>query len=344
MSNLVSLFVMIILLLLNAFFVAGEFAVVSIRREQIENGNKSFARKYVLYALNHASTMLSCTQLGITLASTALGVIAEPAIAHFFMKPFLYLSISKNTAHIIAFIVALLLVVLLHVIFGEVIPKNLSVSMPERVIFLLAPPLIIFCKILGPVVIFLDSFSNRIIKMLNIEIKTASNHAYTIEEFTNIVQESKAQGTFKDENNLVSTVLEFSSKLAKNVMVSMENICTIALPVTPIDVEKAVEKTGFSRFVITDNEGNLDSYIHLKDILFAEDDERDKPLDTWRLRLLDTVKADAEIEDVLRIMQISGSHIAKVVENDKIIGVVFLEDIIEELVGEIKDIMQKEKK
>lgn len=341
LSSLSALIIAIILLLINAFFVASEFAVISVRREQIVSATSSFNYKKVVYALDNASLMLACTQLGITLASTGLGVIAEPAIADFLVHPFENIGLSHYYAHAVAFVIALFFVVFMHVIFGEIIPKNISVTMPEKAIIILASPLVYFSKILGPIVKALDNFSNKFIKIFKIEPKTEVSNTYNIEEFSRIVEESKAQGTLEDEDNLISGVLEFSAQTAREVMVDAREVCTLSLPIRPVDVENLAKETGFSRFVLVDSNNSFHSYVHLKDILFAKGNERTEFLANWRLRLLDTVYADDEIEDVLRTMQKSGSHIAKVVENNQTIGVVFLEDIIEELIGEVKDIMQK---
>ncbi len=342
MSSSLAISIAILLLVINAFFVASEFAVISVRREQITVFEGKFGYKQVMYTLNNASVMLACTQLGITLASTGLGVIAEPAIANLLIAPFEYIGLSKEYAHGISFAIALLFVVFMHVIFGEIIPKNISVTMPEKVVFWLAPPLVFISKVLAPIVKVLDRFSNSFIRIFKVQPKTEVSNTYNIEEFSKIVAESKVQGTLIDEDNLISGVLEFSSRTAKEVMVSTQDVYTLSLPITVMDVEQAVKETGFSRFILLDSRREFHSYIHVKDILFAKEKDRMENLSNWRLRLLDTVNAEDEIEHVLGEMQKSGSHIAKVVEEDKTIGILFLEDIIEEIIGEVKDIMQIE--
>ena len=148
----------------NAFFVGAEFAVISARRSSIEPlaaGGDRRART-VLWAMEHVSLMLACAQLGITVCSTSLGLVAEPAIAHVIEAPLEALGVRPSLTHPIAFVVALLLVVYLHVVLGEMVPKNLAVSGPERAVLLFGPPLVWLGRVVRPVISALNWLANHV--------------------------------------------------------------------------------------------------------------------------------------------------------------------------------------
>ncbi|MDO5721610.1 MAG: hemolysin family protein [Actinomycetaceae bacterium] len=344
MSITTGLTLTIVLLALNAFFVAGEFAVTSSRRSQIEPLAAEGKRgaKTALWAIENVSLLLAICQLGITVASTSLGAVAEPAIARLFEKPMIALGLPAATSHVAGFVLALLLVLYLHVVFGEMVPKNLSVSMPDKALLWLAPPLAAIGKLAGPVVVGLDHLANWVIRRLGFEPKSEVASTFTMEEVASIVELSQAEGTIHDDLGLLSGSLEFSQESVGDTMVALDSLVTLTEGFTPAEVEREVAKTGFSRYPVKNDSGELRGYIHLKDILYAGPQQRDLPVDAWRIRELSEVEATAEVEDALRTMQQSGTHLAEVVSDGKTVGVLFLEDIIEELIGEVRDAMQRE--
>lgn len=344
MSITAGLLITLLLLLLNAFFVAAEFAVTSSRRAQIEPLADEGKRgaKTALYAIENVSLMLSISQLGITIASTSLGAVAEPAIARLVERPLYSVGLPAASAHAVAFILALLLVLYLHVVFGEMVPKNMSVSAPDKALLILAPPLVAIGHVLRPIVVGLDHLANWFVRLYGLEPRHEVAASFTAEEVASIVELSQQEGTIHDEIGLLSGTLEFSKERAGDVMVPVDELVSVPRNVTPAQLEREVAKTGFSRYPVVGEEGMPVFYIHLKDILFAGPDQRDLPLDEWRFREMPVVQAGDEVEDALRIMQRSGTHLAEVVEDGQTVGVLFLEDVIEELVGEVRDSLQRE--
>lgn len=344
MNNGVAIAIGLSLLLVNAFFVGAEFAILSARRSSIEplaaQGNKK--AKTVLWAMEHVSLMLAACQLGVTACSVGLGTLAEPAIAKALLPLLEMMKIPSTLAHPIAFAFALTLVVYLHVVVGEMIPKNLSVSSPEKLVLLLGPPLVWVARAVSPLLVALDWIANHVVRLAGVDPKGEVDSSFTAEQVQSIVAHSQAEGMLRDEQGLLSGALEFSSRTAADVMVPREELITLAEGFTPADLERLVTRTGFSRFPIADETGDVLGYVHLKDVLYAGTQRRNEPLARFRYRPLAVSAQSDEIEESLVAMQHSGAHLARVMERGEMVGVVFLEDIIEELVGEVRDSMQRD--
>jgi CBS domain containing-hemolysin-like protein len=324
----------VFLLLLNAFFVGAEFAVMSARRSQIEPraAEGSRAARTALGAMENVSLMLACCQLGITVSSLGLGAVAEPALAHLIEVPFKALGMPEGLVHPVAFALALAVVVYLHVVIGEMVPKNIAIAAPERSALLLATPLVWVAKALGPVIRVLNAIANAALRLGRVEPKDEVSSTYTVEQVQSIVDESRREGLIED-GGLLAGALEFSDLTARDVMVPLADLITVAGTGTSDDVERLVSQTGYSRYPVTAEDGSLLGYLHLKDVLTSGD----RALHAMA-RDLEEVSADAEVEDVLSAMQRSGLHVGRVTDaGHRTLGVVFLEDIIEELVGEIRD-------
>lgn len=345
MNPVLGLLITVGLLSVNAFFVAGEFAVTSSRRAQIEplhaEGRRGAAK--AMYALEHVSHMLSICQLGVTVASTTLGVVAEPAIAHLVEGPLISAGLPAATSHLVGFIVALLLVVYLHVVFGEMVPKNLSIAMPQNAILLLAPPLVVIGKVFAPIIYLMDHVANWFVRKAGLTPRSEISAAFTAEEVASIVETSEQEGKIRDDLGLLSGSLEFSERSAGDAMVPLAELDTLPAGCTPARVEHEVAVTGFSRFPVVNTDGVLTGYLHLKDVLYAQGSERDEPVTPWRIRRMERVRDTDEVEDAMRHMQRTGVHCAEVVDADGTVeGVLFLEDILEELVGEVRDSLQRD--
>lgn len=349
MSSGAGLLVGLVLLAANAFFVGAEFAIMSARRSQIEPLAEQGVRgaKTVLWAMEHVSLMLACAQLGITVCSTGLGVVAEPALAHLVEGPLLGLGAPAEAAHAVGFALALSLVVYLHVVLGEMVPKNLAVSTPERAALWFGPPLVWISRVASPVIRLLNWIANIVLRMIGVEPKDEVAAAFTAEEVASIVERSRAEGVLDDEVGLITGAIEFSEASAGDVMVGLEELTTVPMGATPEDVEQAVARTGFSRFPVVDENGRPVGYLHIKDVLYAATPEqRAAPVPTWRVRPMSVAQPSDEVETVLGSMQADGAHLALVSDtpgaDGPVAGVVFLEDILEELVGEVRDLMQRD--
>lgn len=340
MSDWLGIMWLIILLLGNAFFVAAEFAVMTARRSQIEplldHGVKR--ARTALLAMENVSLMLAVCQLGITVCSLLILNVAEPAIHHLFAGPLEAIGVPVGLADTTAFVLALMIVTFLHVTFGEMVPKNMSVSMADKAVLLLAPPMVWLSKVVHPVVGSLNWLANHALRLMRVEPKAEVTSSFTLEEVQSIVQESTRSGLVEDESGIISGALEFSDYTAETIMVPVSELVTLPGDCTPASFERAVGRTGFSRFVITDEQGSLAGYLHLKDVMAIPPARYDQPIPVTRLRNLANVATDTEIEDALAVMQRTGSHLARVNDgHGNTLGILFLEDVLEQLVGEIND-------
>ena len=344
MSSTLALVLGALLLAANAFFVGAEFAIISARRSAIEPLAREGDRRAttVLWAMENVSLMLACAQLGITVCSTSLGVVAEPAIAHLIDGPLHALGVSESLTHPISFVVALAIVVYLHVVLGEMVPKNLAVAGPDRAVLLFGPPLVWVARVVRPIISALNWIANHTLRLFGVEPKDEVASAFTAQEVQSIVERSQAEGLLEDEQGLLAGALEFSDRTAADVMIRTGSLVTVGDGSTPEDVERLVARTGFSRFPVVDEAGVPTGYLHLKDVLYADQDARSVPVPSWRVRALAVVGPQDEVEDALAAMQRTGAHLARVDEDGRTVGVVFLEDILEELVGEVRDAMQRD--
>ncbi|MEV4486489.1 hemolysin family protein [Micrococcus luteus] len=342
-GDVVGLLWLVVLLAANAFFVAGEFAVMGARRAQIEPRAEAGSRQaqVALYAMEHVSQMLAVCQLGITVCSLLILNVSEPALHHLLVVPMAALGVPAAAADVTAFVLALLVVTFLHVTLGEMVPKNAAVSFADRAVMLLAPPLVWLSKLLHPVVAALNWTANLVLRALRIEPKDEVASSYTLEEVQSIVAESTRSGTLEDESGVLHSALEFSDRRAGDVMVPRERVVTVPEGITPHDFEWTVGRVGFSRFVVEDPDGGYTGYLHLKDVLTVEPSGYDEPIPLTRVRSLANVRLEDEVEDALALMQRTGSHLARVITPEgETAGILFLEDVLEELVGEINDVTQ----
>ena len=340
MSDWAGIVWLFVLLLANAFFVGAEFAVISARRSQIEplaeQGRRS--AKTALWAMEHATLMLAMSQLGITICSLLILNVSEPAIHHLLEVPLQLTGWSEGVVSTIAFIVTLVLVSYLHVVFGEMVPKNLSFSVPDRAVLLLAPPLVFIARIFRPIIVALNATANGVLRLVGVEPKNEANSTYTLEEVQTIVDQSRREGILEDASGTLTAAFEFTTKRVHDVAVPMAGLVSLPSTVTPGDVERAVARHGFSRYVILGADGEPDGYVHLKDVIDLDDDEFDDPIPAKRVRRLVSIFDGTDLEDALATMRRLGTHVARAFDEEgATTGVIFLEDIIEELVGEVQD-------
>jgi CBS domain containing-hemolysin-like protein len=332
---------LVVLLVANAFFVGAEFAVISARRSQIEPraAAGSRAAKTTLWAMEHATLMLATSQLGITVCSLVILNVSEPALHHLLEYPLAWTGLTPAMVTGAAFVIALLLVTFLHVVFGEMIPKNLAFSVPDRAALLLAPPLVLVSRVARPLIWSLNAIANGVLRLFRVDPKDEAQSAYTIDEVATIVEESQREGTLVDDSGTLTAAFEFTEKTVADVEVPLHEIVLLPDGATPRDVQRAVSTNGFSRYVIEAPDKTPRSYLHLKDVLdLTGPDELDRPIPVERLRDLPVVSGAAELEDGLAHIRAQGAHVARVTGTDgTVTGVLFLEDIVEELIGEVQD-------
>ena len=329
-----------VLLAVNAFFVGAEFAVISARRSQIEPLADAGSRpaKTALWAMEHATLMLAACQLGITVCSLLILNVSEPAIHHLLEIPLALTGLPEEVISTIAFIIALLIVSFLHVVLGEMVPKNLSFSVPDRAVLILATPLGFVATVCRPIIVALNATANGILRLFGVEPKNEANSVFTLDEVANIAAQSTREGVLTDSGGTLSAAFEFTSKKVQDVALPMDSIVTLSEAATPADVEKSVSKHGFSRYILVDDDGEPTGYLHLKDVIDIDSEEFTEPVPPKRIRQLISIYRGTDLEDALATMRRSGVHVARAFdESGATQGVLFLEDIIEELVGEVQD-------
>lgn len=343
MSEWTALIWFVVLLIGNAFFVASEFAIMSARRSQIEPlaeaGNKR--AQTALRAMEHVSLMLACSQLGITVCSLVILNVAEPAVHHLVAEPLMHLGLAESAADLTGFLIALLVVTFAHVIFGEMVPKNISVSTADRAALWLAPVLVVISRLVRPIIWFMNWIANAALRLMRIEPKDEVSSTFTADELQTILEESTAEGLVTDADGMLSGALEFSEKTVSDVMVPVDQVLCLPSDSSPHDLERAVGRTGFSRFVLESEDGTYLGYLHVKDVLSIPDERYRDPTPLTRVRSLINLRPETTVEDALATMQRTHGHVARVVAwEGETIGVLFLEDVLEELIGEVRDSTQ----
>ena len=333
------------LLLLNGFFVAAEFAVISARRAQIEPRAQAGSRpaKLTIKAMEQVSLILATCQLGVTISGLLILLVAEPSIHELLHAPLAALGLTEELTTGISFAITLIVVSFLHVLIGEMVPKNISFSIPDRAALVLAPLVFGLAIVVKPLVVSLNAISNAALRLFRIKPKNEANSAYTIEQVEDIVQHSTREGVLSDETGAISNTFEFTDKQVKDILVPVANLITVTADVTPREIEQLVAKHGFSRYVVLDQSNQIEGYLHLKDVIDAKADEADLPVQRKLIRTVKSIGGGVELEDALAQMQRGHQHLMASYDSDgKLVGLLFLEDILEELVGEVQDATRRD--
>lgn len=336
---------LVVLLLGNAFFVAAEFAVISARRSQIEPLAEAGKRsaKTALWAMEHATLMLAMSQLGVTVCSLLILNVSEPAIHHLLAVPLGLTGLGEAVIGGIAFVLTLILVSYLHVVFGEMVPKNLSFTMPARAVLLLAPPLVFLGKIFRPVIWLLNTVSNGIVRLFGVRPKAEATSVFSLDQVATIVSHSTREGVLSDHSGALTAAFEFTEKHVRDIAVPINSIVHMPQDASPADIERAVVQHGFSRYVLFSPDGEPVGYVHLKDVIDLREDESDRPMPAKRVRRLASIFDGTDLEDALAAMRRDGAHVARAFNTEgQTTGVLFLEDMIEELVGEVRDATRRQ--
>ncbi|MFC7495002.1 MULTISPECIES: hemolysin family protein [unclassified Nocardioides] len=341
MSPVVAIVVAVLLVLGNAFFVGAEFALVSARRTQIEPRAEAGSRmaRVTIRAMENISLVIGVNQLGITVCSLLLGAVGEPAIAHL-VEPVLHaVHLPENLLHPVSFVIALIVVVYLHVVLGEMIPKNIALAGPDRAALVLGPPIWGIVTVLRPVVVVINAIAAGVLRLLGARLTDEVSSTYTREEVAALVEESHGEGLIEsDEYDRLAGALGFTEKAVSAVLMPSATLTTVRRGSTVADVEAVCAATGFSRFPVASADGDLVGYLHIKDVLETDPDRRSRLVEDKWIRPFAPVSADDALHDALETLQRRGAHMARVVDADGMtLGLATLEDVIEELVGEIRD-------
>lgn len=340
-----ALFGIVVLLAVNAFFVGAEFSIISSRRSAVEPLAVAGRRGAVttLHALERVSVMLATAQLGITVASLGLGALGEPTVARLLEGSFAAARLPDAALHTTSLVIALLIVSFFHILLGEMVPKNVALAGPERVALVLAPPLVAISRVLRPIVLALNAMANAGVRALGVQPRPEVASAFTGEEVAGLIAESRREGLIEEESQeLATSALSFQQATVERVMLDPCSLVTLPVGATTADVERVCAATGFSRFPVAGPSGDaasdLRGYLHVKDVLGAPAGQRDQPIaDRW-VRPMPALPPGEPLQSALQVMRARSAHVAQVVEPDGTVrGVVMLEDVLEELVGEIRD-------
>ena len=340
MTDLQAVLVLMLLLLGNAFFVAAEFAMVTARRDQIEPraaaGNG--AAKWALKGIENVSVSLAATQLGITACSLVIGAVGEPAIAHLIEPGFAALGVPAALVHPAALVLALVIVTFLHMVIGEMVPKNMAIARPAAGALLLGPVLHVIVVTFRPVIWLMNHAANLVVRYgLRAEPRDEVASSFTSDEVVEFVQESGREGLLdEDEIGLLSRALTFEKLTAADVALPAADLQILSRSVTVAELERRCAQTGYSRFPLRGRDDALAGYVHVKDALGLD---RGGPVPDSVVRPLPLVPARAKLQQVTRQLQQERVHLALVQPDDGVEphSVVMLEDVLEALVGEVRD-------
>lgn len=230
MSDLTALGVAVLLLIANAFFVGAEFALISARRTQIEpraEAGSRFAR-ITLRAMENVSLMMAGAQLGITMASLGLGAVGEPAVAHLLEPLFEAVGLPEGLVHPVALVVALAIVVTLHMVLGEMVPKNIAIAGPERSAIVLGPLLYGFVTVLKPVIVALNALANVVLRVIRVQPQDEVTSTFTADEVAGFIAQSRREGLLDDdEHDLLTGALEFTDATVRAVVLGVDDLVTV---------------------------------------------------------------------------------------------------------------------
>ena len=338
--SLIQLLFAVLLVLANGFFVGAEFALVSVRRSQIDplaTQGSSRARQ-VLHGLENLPQMMAAAQFGITICSLTLGAVAEPTVAHLLEPVFHAAHVPEGLIHPLGYVIALAVVVFLHLVIGEMVPKNLAMAAPEKTALWLGPGLVGFARLCRPVTVGLGACARLVLKAFRVEPKDEVEAAFTSVQLGRLVEDSGQAGLLEPaEQERLEDALELGSRPVTDVLIPRATLVTVPPSVTPRQIEELTVRTGFSRFpVCAEGGGPYMGYLHVKDVLDMEDGTRAVPQQIWRP--MATLRAELPLDDALTVMRRAATHLAQVADaSGRVLGLVALEDVLEMLVGEVRD-------
>ena len=346
---LINIFLVIILIAFTAFFVSSEFAIVKVRTSQLEaliaDGNKkAVAAKRVT---THLDEYLSACQLGITITALGLGWLGEPTVESLLIPLFQRFEIPESIAHVISFLIAFAVITYIHVVIGELAPKTVAIQKAVDITLSVAKPLILFYKLMRPLIWVLNGSALLIVKMLGMERVSESELAHSEEELRILLSESYESGEInQSEYKYMSNIFEFDDRVAREIMVPRTEIIAINADASLREILEIVKEEGFTRYpVIEEDKDNIIGFINIKELLtdcVYQNCPEDAPVPKYLkpiIRVIETIP----IHDLLVIMQKERSHMGILSdEYGGTAGLVTVEDILEEIVGEIRDEFDKD--
>ncbi|GAA0808485.1 hemolysin family protein [Spirilliplanes yamanashiensis] len=334
---MINLLITVLLLAGNAFFVGSEFALIASRRTVLEPLAATSRRaRWALSATSQIPLMIAGAQLGITICSLGLGAIAEPALAHLLEAPFAWAGLPEAARHPVAFVLALAVVVFLHTVLGEMVPKNITLAGPEESALVLGPPMLAFCVAFKPLLAAMRWASKVILSLWNIEATDAVKTVFTAEELAGMVTQSRTEGLLgSEEHARIAGALALRRRTASEAHRPWSRVTTIADDVSPATLEVLAARTGRSRFpVVQRTTRRVLGFVHVKDVLGYVGPARTAPIPADAIRPLAVVPPDRTLADLLLTMRRERQHIMLVTDGRTPLGVVTLDDVLHAVVGE----------
>ena len=350
MDDLLEVLLTLVLIGGNAFFVGAEFSLISARRDRLETlaeqGRSRAA--VVIRAGERLPLMLAGFQLGVTVCSILLGRIGEPAIAGLLVEPFALLGIADPLRHTAAFVIAMAVVVTVHVLFGEMVPKNITLAGPEAAAMALIPPYLVFLAAARPFIVFYNWCAHLIVRALRVQPKDELELTVSSVELSEMIAESVSAGLLDPaEYTRLTRALQIRTRTVADVAVPAAAIRSVpaagpgAGP-TSGAVRAALAETGYSRYPVTDGHGGFTGYLHIKDVLALAAPDRDAPDDTAvdaaAVRPLPRVPATLSVADALARLRRDNSHLALVTDaGGRVSALVTLDYLVQDVVGTARD-------
>lgn len=331
------------LVALNGFFVAAEFALVAIRQTKVEEmvAQKVPRAKAVLAATDNLDRTIAATQLGITLASIALGFVGEPALAHLVEPLFAWLpdALRPWATHSVAVGIAFAIITFMHVVFGELIPKSIALQTPENTSLWIAKPLNVFARVAGPIIALMNGTGNMILRAIGFRAASGEESVHSIEELRLLIEDTEEAGLIdEDQAEFVQNVFMLSGKQVADCMVPREKMAALDVSTPPDKVLEAVRSGAHTRMPVYD--GNLDTIVGIvntKDLFYLFSLSGVVVLED-AIYPPTYLEPDESVANALRLLKRSRKPMALVRDGEgHILGMITLEDILEEIVGDIED-------
>jgi CBS domain containing-hemolysin-like protein len=330
-----------VLLLGNAFFVAGEFALIAARRTVVEpQAATSNRARLALSAMDQIPLMIAGSQLGVTVCSLGLGAIAEPWLAGLIGWPLHAVGLPGSATHLIAFVLALVVVVFAHTVLGEMVPKNLTLVGPERAVLWLGPPMLWFCTATRPLLVFMKWASRQVLRIWRIQATDTVKTVYTAEELAGLVAQARTEGLLdREEHARITGALALHDRTAADAMRPWGTVTTVTEDVSPAALEVLAVRTGLSRFPVVGRESRrVRGFVHVKDVLAVDGAARLGPIAPAFIRPLLVVPPDRRLAEALLAMRRERRHIVLVTDGRAPLGLLTLDDVLRAIVGAQQDL------
>ncbi|MFO0929112.1 MAG: hemolysin family protein [Gemmataceae bacterium] len=331
------------LVALNGLFVAAEFALVSVRKTRIEEllGQGVTSARSVLRAIDHLDDSIAATQLGITLASIGLGFLGEPALAGLIRPVFASLPDGWQgvTTHSAATVLAFALITFLHVVFGELIPKSLALQIPDRAALWLASPLLLFARLTRPVINLMNGTGNGLLRLFGFHASSGEDMVHSVEELLLLIEDTEEAGILDAEQaDLVENIFRLTNKRVVDCMVARERMAALELNTAPEQILEAVRSSAHTRMPVYEGEvDNIVGIVNTKDLFYLFSLQGVVILQDALYPAL-FLKPDESVANALRLFKKAHRPMALVRDpDDRILGLITLEDVVEEIVGELED-------